>query len=180
METKTQQKEATEKFKFTGYGFPIKAKVAADCLLSIYKKNDSQLTPEAVLSAAKNKTSPLHGCFEWNDKIAGNEHRLDQARHLIRGVKIIRVIDEKETEVNCFVNIKKDSEGALTHGYFGKATQSYYITVNDAMGNDATRQYTVDVALIELERWMEKYKSLNELSKMYELINYEKNKLKKS
>lgn len=46
------------------------------------------LRPEDVVADAKNPTSPLHGCFEWDDAKCGILYRLEQARTLIRGVII--------------------------------------------------------------------------------------------
>lgn len=42
------------------------------------------LTPEAVVKAAKPKDHPLHDRFEWDDRRAGQKHRLHQARQMIR------------------------------------------------------------------------------------------------
>lgn len=51
--------------------------------------SDGRLTPETVLRDAKRKESPLHSSFEWDDKKAAHQHRLDTARELIRGVRLI-------------------------------------------------------------------------------------------
>ena len=48
------------------------------------------LTPDLVLAAAADEQSPIHSIFEWDDGKAGHQHRLWQARHLIRSVKIER------------------------------------------------------------------------------------------
>lgn len=42
------------------------------------------VTASMVLNDAKNKTSPLHGFFQWDDAKAAHEHRLQQARTLIK------------------------------------------------------------------------------------------------
>lgn len=52
------------------------------------------LKPEAVIADAKDKTSPLHGCFEWDLKKAAHEHWMDTARALIRSVKVEVTIEE--------------------------------------------------------------------------------------
>jgi len=50
--------------------------------------NGGVLTPGNVLFDAKNKTSPMHGQFEWTDSKAAKLHRLSQARNLIKTVKL--------------------------------------------------------------------------------------------
>ena len=56
-------------------------------LQAIYNR-DGLLKPEVVISEARNPKNPLHSYFEWNDTIAGEQHRLAQARTLIKSVKI--------------------------------------------------------------------------------------------
>lgn len=55
-----------------------------------------RLTPQAVVEAARAPKNPLHPHFEWNDKVAAEGFRLDQARNIIR---VIRVEDEETQEV---------------------------------------------------------------------------------
>lgn len=50
------------------------------------------LKPRAVLAMAKSNRHPLHKHFEWDNEIAGEAYRLEQARELIR---IIRVEDDE-------------------------------------------------------------------------------------
>lgn len=59
-----------------------------DALHELAKKHRGRLTPELVVEAAKDKTSPLHGCFNWNVKAAAYQHWLYQARKLIMSVRV--------------------------------------------------------------------------------------------
>ena len=52
-------------------------------------QNAGILTPEAVVAAAQEPTSPMHDHFTWDDADAAAERRLDQARALIRSVRVI-------------------------------------------------------------------------------------------
>ena len=57
-------------------------------LQELYDSSGS-LRPSAVLEVARKKTSALHARFEWDDKKAGHQHRLEQARSLIRCTTIV-------------------------------------------------------------------------------------------
>lgn len=48
------------------------------------------LRAPAVVEAAREEDSPLHGCFIWDDSEAGEAYRLIQARTLIRSVVLVR------------------------------------------------------------------------------------------
>jgi len=48
------------------------------------------LTPDLVVQAAQDEQSPIHSIFEWDDGKAAHQHRLWQARRLIRSVQIER------------------------------------------------------------------------------------------
>ena len=53
----------------------------------IYER-DGEVKPTTVVREARDKSSPLHGVFEWNDSKAAQQYRLNQARRIIRAVKI--------------------------------------------------------------------------------------------
>lgn len=52
-------------------------------LSELYKKKKG-LKPSQVVRAAKPASSPIHDEFEWDDAQAAEQHRLAQARHIIR------------------------------------------------------------------------------------------------
>jgi hypothetical protein len=54
----------------------------------IISENKGRLTPHVVVDSARNRRSPLHRHFEWNDKVAAEAYRLEQARELIRTIRI--------------------------------------------------------------------------------------------
>jgi hypothetical protein len=58
-------------------------------LLDIYELNDRrELLPEDVVEAARPVDSPLHHRFEWDDSIAGEAYRKNQATVLIRSSRL--------------------------------------------------------------------------------------------
>lgn len=56
-------------------------------LQQIYDEH-GRLTPELVVETASDPDHPLYGRFEWLDAEAAHQHRLDQARGLIRQVRV--------------------------------------------------------------------------------------------
>lgn len=63
------------------------------------------LTPRMVLNVARDPQHPLHGQFEWDDRVAGERYRIEQARVLIRSFRITYRDDMNERhEVRSYVS----------------------------------------------------------------------------
>lgn len=59
-----------------------------DQLQSVYDSY-GKLTPVAVLDTARDPSHPLHSRFQWDDTVAAEAYRLDQAHRLIQSVKVV-------------------------------------------------------------------------------------------
>lgn len=66
---------------------PDKAAVARVELEKLAAANGGNLTAEFVVQAARSKKSPLHSFFTWDDTLAAEEYRKEQARRLIQAFK---------------------------------------------------------------------------------------------
>lgn len=62
-----------------------------------------RLDPKDVVDEARDPRSPLHKSFTWNDDEAAEQWRLQQARQLIRSIKIERVENTQEPRMVRFV-----------------------------------------------------------------------------
>ncbi len=60
-----------------------------------------------VVEYAKDKKTALHDLFEWDDKKAGYEYRLTQARHIVRHVAVIVEVGKTEMGQPIEVSIRK-------------------------------------------------------------------------
>lgn len=123
-------------------------------LTELTAANDGELFPEAVVDAAKKKRSALHGYFEWDDTKAANEHRLTQARRLIRCVEVVRpeAPDKGYTRAFQVARSKRDGKG-----------QSYQ-QIEDIMADPDRRAELIQRALMELLAIRRKYHQLQELA----------------
>ncbi len=86
-----------------------------DELSRIAEKSAGILTPEAVISAAKRKESPLHLHFDWDVKKAAYEHWLYQARELIRSVRV--VVKTERTTISAVAYVRDPARAADEQGY---------------------------------------------------------------
>lgn len=90
---------------------------------------EGRLTPADVIAAARPPKHPLHSQFEWDDKVAGEQYRIEQARRLIRSVRVMVQVDERTIKAVAYVR-----DPAADH-----EDQGYRAIVNLATDEDAAR-----------------------------------------
>lgn len=127
-------------------------------LREIADENGGTLTPEAVVSAAKMKSSPLHDKFCWNDSAAAHAHRLWQARQLLRVVVMYIGPPDDRSRTQVFVSLTTDRGGAG------------YREIEAVLSNKEYREQLLADALEELRRFQVKYSALKELARVFAAI----------
>ncbi len=135
------------------------AKAVGEHLELLRKQHKGELTPSDVLEDARHDNSPLHSFFEWDDSVAAEQHRLQQARGLIRSVVAIYVREDKPaTRTKMFVHVPEP--GA-----------PHYREASHAMSQSKTREMVLKTALAELHAWKRKYKDLQEFAALIDIID---------
>jgi len=132
-----------------------------ETLEDIRRKHDGRLRPEAVVEAAWEPESALHGYFEWDDAEAAKKYRLHQADYLIRAVVVCPEESDRPFEpVRAFVCIEESPGGprAFTH-------------VCEAMRDEALREQVLRRARAELTAWRRRYAHLAEFAALFEAID---------
>ena len=70
-------------------------------------ENEGRLTNASVLEFAKNnENSELNKCFDWDDTVAGEKWRLQQASSILTSISIVIQEESQENIVKAFINIK--------------------------------------------------------------------------
>jgi hypothetical protein len=90
------------------------------------ESRSGKLTPLQVLEAARPEESPLHDFFEWDDSAAAEAYRIDQARELIRRVRI--EVTYEETTIRTVQYVRDNTR---------KAEETGYVNVLKPKGNSA-------------------------------------------
>lgn len=140
----------------------LEAQVVGDELDRLEKKVGS-LTAETVVKAATPKRSVLHGCFEWDNEKAAHEHRLSQARYILRSIEVVFEEDPEQEnsrtiEIRAFHHVEKDDG------------ERAYVTLNQARNNENYWQQVKDKALSEIRAWQNKYRAINEFEVIFDAI----------
>ena len=74
------------------------------------KKKIEVLIPENVVNVARDENNILHDMFEWDDSIAGEKYRKQQASKIIANISVKVIAEDKPNKlVRAFVTTKKNS-----------------------------------------------------------------------
>ena len=76
-----------------------------EALAVIAQKGGGHLLPAAIVEAARERRSVLHRHFEWDDAVAAQSYRLDQARSLVRAIHCENT-DAENGMARAFLSIK--------------------------------------------------------------------------
>jgi hypothetical protein len=109
-------------------------------LQRIYKR-DGVLKPEAVVEEARPEHSPLHDRFEWDDSIAAERYRREQAGDLIRKVHVdVRTSKGATESVRAFVNLQSPGAEATDPSVDSLAG---YFSLEDVIQDSERRELLV-------------------------------------
>ena len=113
------------------------------------------LTAKTLLEANRSEDAPLHDEFEWNDTVAAEAYRENQAQYLIRMLCIAPDGKQKEP----------------VRAYFVTEKEKVYDGLNVIMSDANKKSALLDIALRELIAFKKKYSMLSELADVFSAID---------
>ena len=148
------------KYEWSGYKYAVPAQTVGLECEKIEAQNGS-VTQESLVDAARSESSAIHGLFEWDDAIAGEKWRFNQARVILSNLKVT-VVDAEEREpqkVRAYLNPNP------------KDVRANYFNVQRAMQDIDLRSGVLERAEKELRCFTEKYRTLQEISNIINAID---------
>lgn len=113
------------------------------------------LTPDTLLDASRDAAAPLHGCFTWDDAVAGEAYRRIEARQIINALIIEPDVEHKEP-VRAFFRVQD--------------VQTFEPT-SVILREQDKRAALLATALRELAAFRRKYQQLDELADIFAAID---------
>ncbi len=144
--------------------YSVSPQIAGEFLTQL-ENRDGQLKPSVIVAESLPSSAPLHRCFQWDDSIAGQQYREQQARNLMGN--LVTIVTTTTTEeprpisMRAFVNIPQPT--------------SRYISMENALSSEDTYTQLKDKAWAELSSFQAKYKDIVELKPIFILIEELKN-----
>lgn len=139
-----------------GSRFPVKAQAVGERLAELSDGDIGRVTPQEVVDDARPEEAVLHPCFEWDDFEAAEKYRQEQARSIIRCVRVVH--DEAKPPALGYVSVRLPEEGPA------------YVTTARAMSDDDLRNQAIADALGGLRAWQRRYEHIAELEPIFAAV----------
>lgn len=137
------------------------AEIIGQHICTIIEKNNGHITPLYILDDAKSINSPLHEYFDWDNQIAADKWRIEQAHYLLRSVNIVYETNDEEIETRAFVNIT-----IIGNDHKDR----FYTDIYRVLSDKELIHQTLEKALKELKDWQDRYEKYQELFLIFEAI----------
>jgi len=114
------------------------------------------LTPKRLVDANRAEDAPLHNEFEWNDSVAAEAYRENQAAHIIRCL-VIKTEETEEAPIRAFVKVIE-----------GKRD---YTPIQVAIKSPSMMEVLEQSARKDMEAFVNKYRSIKTLAAVIDSMN---------
>jgi len=129
-----------------------KAQEIGEALAKISEQEKGRLNPKAIVDAARSNRHVLHKHFEWDDGLAAEQWRMEQARSIVQSIHI----EHEDTEsgvARAFLSIR-DKDGVS------------YRTIEEVMGSADLQSKVLASAERDLLAFESRYRSLNDICEL--------------
>lgn len=135
--------------------FKVSADVAKAEFDRIYEKY-GVLDKKDIVDESRDENAALHSCFEWDDAIAAERYRQEQAGDMIRCLVSVQKSDEAETPI-----IVRS---------FVKTTEKFE-PIQVSIRSDEKRAVLLQDALNDIKWFRKKHSQLKELAKVFDAMD---------
>ena len=120
-------------------------------------ENEGRLSAGELVDVSRPEDAPLHGAFEWDDAIAAERYRENQAGYIIRSLDVKLVGSEEP--VKAFVSLNLTGE------------KREYSSITTVLSRPDSRKLLLADAMRELRAFKEKYAQFKELAGVFAAID---------
>jgi hypothetical protein len=130
--------------------------------LEVVRRNhpEGKLMPKDVVIAAKDQSNPLHGDFEWDDSLAAEAYREQQARQIIRAA--ITFEPRLQKTARAYLSLPSD-----------RSTGGGYRSTSEVLGNDGWINQLVEEVRAKIASMKNGYAHLPQLQPLFQKLEAE-------
>ena len=139
------------------------AQIIGEEVEKIREKNGNA-EAKTIVKNAENEKSPLHNHFTWDNKIAGQKYREEEARYLIRVIEVeVVTVDGEHDRMRAFHAIKIDVKYSEDNGKKKEEEQKDYQHINVIKADEEKVNQIVELAHHQLMAWSHRWKIYKQL-----------------
>jgi hypothetical protein len=133
-----------------------------------YLETLGNVTAPSLLEAARPAESIVHRYFEWDDSVAAEKYRVEQAEHILRHIDIVVVnVETEEVSTTRAVHPVTVEDNRDTR----HPRRMVYTPVMQVHANPDQRSEVLQRALRELRGWQARYRMYQEFEPIFSVIN---------
>lgn len=117
------------------------------------------LTKKSLVDASRAKDAPLHGEFEWNNRIAAEKYREEQAGKIIRSL-VIRTEQTNQEPIRAYFTLDAHINKGGTYEH-----------IQTIMATPEKTTSLLELAMNEMKAFQTKYSTLSELAKVFQAMD---------
>ena len=155
-----------------GYNSKVSADIAGPVCQKLHEAQT--LTPENLVNEARAEDSPIHSAFEWNDSIAAEKYRYEQARLMIANIVWVKSDIQNERHLRLVEETDDDKEPnfADERAFVSTGEQNHrYVPIAVALTNEKWRENLLNAAKRDMNAFIMKYQRLTELANIINDMN---------
>lgn len=171
MSKKTKPSDVVAVRYVNGYrGGKVKPAVAFREIEKIKARHKGRVTADVIVDAARpvkgKPAHPLQKQFEWDDTVAGEEYRKEQARRLVRSI-VVEYRDAPEVPIRAY-HVTTEPVHADTGE---RAEINVYRSTDDILSDPDARAALLGRALRELLSYQRRFRGLQELAPVFRSLD---------
>ena len=144
-------------YEWGGYHFPVSADIVGQQCEQI-EKEEGTVTKQNLVDYSRDDKSELHCLFEWDDQIAGEAYRREQAGRILSSLKMVVLkSDAKQVKVKAYVNVSEEKTAK-------------YMNIELARQDADKMNVVLQNAIREMQTFILKYRGLSELEPVFDAM----------
>ena len=140
--------------------------VLVDRELTKLHEKHGNITEAILLNEARDPEHPLHHYFEWDDTIAAENYRRNQALAMIMASKMVVVLQQQANAPPTVIRSEQPEVRRLVSAFRGEG----FVMRTDALADADQRAAIVERHKSRLRGWCRETSDIEELSSLREVI----------
>lgn len=147
------------RFVWENSRFGVDAGVVAKTVQEL-EAAEGAVRPQRLVDVARPEESPVHGLFEWDDQVAAELHRVDQARRVMRSLRV--VVQDNRREI-AYVHVSTVVPGQRGPGGYVQSLR--------ALSDETMRTQVLEDAARQLLGFRRRFMALQEFKPVIDAID---------